>query len=106
MDKGKKIDWSWMATHMPAVVGMLKEERRRGGGQLIDECWKRGVRDGEPGWFYAHENSVSVGVPSPELLADPTLQEISRMFPGRALLMLNGRMCDATAPAGEGRHGT
>ena len=98
MDSTPKLDWNWMTKQMPRVVEMLRTQRRRGGGALIDECWRRGVVGAEPGWFYAHENGVSVGVPQPELLKDPTLAAISAMFPNRALLMLNGQMVDAPEP--------
>lgn len=81
---------------MPTVVAMLKAERARGGGDLINECWKRGVVEQEPGWFFAQEAGVSVGVPSTEFLQDPHQAAIAAMFPKRAVLMLRGAM---VAPA-------
>lgn len=85
-----RLDWSWMKAHMPRVVAALGEARRKGGGAVIDECWRKGVIQQQPGWFFARENGVSVGVPSVELLQDPTLAELQRLFPNSALLHLKG----------------
>lgn len=89
-----------MRQHMPQVVAMIGRERELGRSELVNECWRRGVLGDEPGWFFARENGVSVGVPSVELLQDPTLAELQRMFPGSALLMLQGNQvspAEATA---------
>ena len=93
MDRvAKKTDWTWMQHHMPGVVAMVKRERDGGRGAVVNECWRRGVVGHEPGWFYAAENGVTVGVPSVEFLKDPNQQALAAMFPKRALLMLNGAM--------------
>lgn len=86
MDKAK--DWNWMRSHMPRVVAMLKEKREAGQGAHINECWRRGVVGQEPGWFFAAEGAVSIGVPAGHLLADPALVELRKAFPGQALLLL------------------
>lgn len=101
MDLKNKANWKWMADHMPSVVALMREQRERGEGAVISECWRRGVLLQEPGFFYARENGVSVGVPSVELLRDATMGELLRQFPKAALLMLNGVMVGAQPPADE-----
>lgn len=98
MDKTRKESWLWMAQHMPRVVDTLKRERAKGRGDVINECWRRGVLLGEPGFFYARENSVAVGTPSVELLKDPTMKELLRMFPNAALLFLQGHQLTLSEP--------
>lgn len=89
MDK-MKLDWGWMQQHMPRVVAMLKRKREAGQGELINECWRRGVVALEPGWFFAAEGAVTLGVPAEGYLADPVLVEMRKAFPNQALLMLKG----------------
>jgi hypothetical protein len=83
-----KRSWAWMEEHMPTVVQQLKRKRAEGLGPHINECWRRGVLQLEPGWFYAGEGAVSIGVPAGHLLADPALVQLRKDFPGQALLML------------------
>lgn len=80
-----------MAHHMPRVVAMLKRRREAGEGALINECWRRGVLEQQPGWFFAAEGGVSVGVPADGLLADPTLLAMREEFGDPALLLLKGQ---------------
>lgn len=62
VEKGK-LSWGWMAQHMPGVVELIREHKAHQGALHVNECWRRGVLLGEPGWFYAREGSVSVGTP-------------------------------------------
>ncbi len=88
MDKKAKGSWAWMAEQMPGVVAKIKERRSAGQGAHLDLCWRRGVVALEPGWFYAYENGVSVGVPDPAMLADEALQLLLQNFPSMHVLML------------------
>lgn len=94
MDRVPKLDWSWMRRHMPRVVAMIEAARQRGDSALVNECWRRGVLNGEPGWFYARENGVSVGVPSKAFLVDPTQEAVLQQFPMAAILVLKERAVD------------
>lgn len=60
----EKQDWSWLPSKMPAVVAMVKEKREAYGNRHVDECWRRGVVDGEPGWFFAREGALAIGTPT------------------------------------------
>jgi hypothetical protein len=93
MDKRAKpkSSWAFMADHMPGVVARIKEARSKGEGGHIDTCWRRGVLDLEPGWFWAYEGGVSVGVPGPEMLADKNVQELLKHYPGLSILMLRDK---------------
>lgn len=57
----RKKSWSWLEEHMPRTVAMLREYRQLGEGDHIDECWRRGVLNLEPNWFYAREGGIAVG---------------------------------------------
>ena len=65
MDKTGKAQnkWSWLPHAMPGVARLIAERRKDLGTKHVDECWKRGVVNGEPGWFFAREGALAVGVP-------------------------------------------
>jgi hypothetical protein len=48
---------------MPGVSRLVREKRRVLGDAHVDECWRRGVLNLEPGWFFACEGPLTVGVP-------------------------------------------
>lgn len=81
-----------MVEHMPRVVAMLKEERRAGRGEHVDDCWRRGVIGAEPGAFWASEGTVSIGVPPAQQLVPPQVFALMQAFPGTAVLMLAGEI--------------
>ncbi|MEY2892668.1 MAG: hypothetical protein RJA98_2576 [Pseudomonadota bacterium] len=57
----KKGKFDWLPTQMPGVARLIKEARTTHGDAWVNECWKRGVIDREPGWFYAGEGALMVG---------------------------------------------
>lgn len=58
-----KKSWKWLPEHMPGVTQLVKEKRKTLGNEHVNECWKRGVLEGEPGWFFAREGTLAVGTP-------------------------------------------
>ena len=66
MDK-KGNRWSWLPEFMPGVARLLAERRRLHGDAFVNDCWRRGVVEREPGWFFAREGAIAVGVPWPEI---------------------------------------
>lgn len=90
-----KTSWAFMVDHMPHVVARIKEARAKGEGAHIDLCWRRGVVELQPGWFWAYEAGVSVGVPGLDMLSDATVQKTLEQFPGLSILML-GNKADGT----------
>jgi hypothetical protein len=83
-----KQSWAFMAERMPKTVALIKEARLRGDGPHLDLCWRRGVQGLEPGWFWAYEAGVSVGLPSVDMLASPAMQSLLATQPGANVLML------------------
>lgn len=79
MDKETKQSFGWLPAQMPRVAAMMKTRRAKDGDAHVNECWRRGVVAGEPGWFFAIEGGLAVGVPAanwdwkkwPELAALP-----------------------------------
>jgi hypothetical protein len=63
MDKKEKppARWDWLPAQMPGVVALMADKRRELGAAWVNECWRRGVLAGEPGWFFASEGSLMVG---------------------------------------------
>lgn len=59
MDKGRRFDW--LPKEMPGVTRLIADRRKEVGAQWVSECWRRGVVQGEPGWFYAAEQGLAVG---------------------------------------------
>lgn len=54
--------WAWLPEHMPQVARLIDERRALHGDAWVNECWRRGVLRMEPGFFFAMEGPVSVGV--------------------------------------------
>lgn len=64
MDNGKKSGrWDWLPAAMPGVARQMAEHRRKMGEAHVRECWRRGVLQLEPGWFFAREGPLTVGTP-------------------------------------------
>lgn len=64
MDKGKAGSrWGWLPEAMPGVARLMAERRRTMGNEHVAECWRRGVVQREPGWFFAREGALAVGTP-------------------------------------------
>lgn len=82
--KRKRFDW--LPVEMPGVVRLVAEQRRLHGDAWVNECWKRGVVDGEPGWFWAGEGALMVGT----MFDDPLIQQFAsgRITRSQALLVL------------------
>lgn len=82
----KARNWAWLPEHMPGVQRLMREKRRELGDAWVNECWKRGVVQREPGWFFASEGTLSVGVleDHPAMIALAT----ARITSTQAFLML------------------
>ncbi|MFK5283646.1 hypothetical protein ACI3PL_29135 [Lacticaseibacillus paracasei] len=63
MDKKKENSWGWLPAHMPGVAKLLAEKKRELGSDHVNTCWANGVVQGQPGWFFAREGPLAVGVP-------------------------------------------
>jgi hypothetical protein len=63
--EGRRVDWKWLPVAMPGVARLMANKRRELGDAHVNLCWKRGVLDLEPGWFFAREGALSVGAPFP-----------------------------------------
>ena len=90
MDSGAKRDWSWLPQQMPGVAKLIAEKRRALGAEWVNTCWRAGVIDGKPGWFYAAEGALAVGTPWPD---DPVIAELlaARITATQALLVIRPR---------------
>lgn len=88
MDKGesKANRWAWLPAAMPGVAKLMAEKRAELGAAHVAECWKRGVLQLEPGWFFAREGALCVGVPWDDpVLTNFAAAQVTRT---QALLML------------------
>lgn len=70
MDKEHRKDWSWLPAQMPRVSALIKTKRAEWGDAHVNLCWRRGVVELQPGWFFAREGALAVGTPwdDPELV--------------------------------------
>lgn len=48
---------------MPGVARLMLERRKTQGDAHVNTCWRRGVIEGQPGWFFAREGALAVGTP-------------------------------------------
>lgn len=55
--------WSWLPAMMPGVSALMAEKRRQYGAPHVALCWKKGVIERQPGWFFAREGAIAVGTP-------------------------------------------
>lgn len=86
-EEPKKNRWDWLPEFMPGVVAVLADKRAEVGADWVNTCWKHGVVDREPGWFFAAQGALTVGVPAnAELLAD--YYAMQAKFPDTALVIL------------------
>lgn len=66
MDKQKSNGrFDWLPAAMPGVARLMRDKRREHGDAHVNLCWKRGVVELQPGWFYAREGALAVGAPFP-----------------------------------------
>lgn len=64
MDKVEKENrWGWLPAQMPGVTRLIREKRVQLGDAHVNECWRRGVLEREPGWFFAREGALAIGTP-------------------------------------------
>lgn len=63
MDSGEKRDWKWLPAQMPRLAKLLADKRKEVGPEWVNECWKRGVLQRQPGWFFGADGALAVGVP-------------------------------------------
>lgn len=61
--KEKKLSWSWLPAFMPKVAALIQERRAKDGADWVAHCWRESVVLGKPGFFWAAEGAVAIGVP-------------------------------------------
>jgi hypothetical protein len=66
MDKARDR-WAWLPQHMPKVATLMAAKRQELGSAHVAQCWHQAVNCAEPGWFYARQGALSVGVPWPAI---------------------------------------
>lgn len=78
--------WAWLPAAMPGVQRLITEKRKKHGHAHVGECWRRGVVELEPGWFFAREGALAVGTP----WAEPELANFAalRVTATQALLII------------------
>ena len=88
--KAEKRDWSWLPQQMPGVARLIAEKRASMGVDWVNTCWRRGVTEGQPGWFYAAEGALAVGTPWP---GDPVIADLlaARITSTQALLVIRSQ---------------
>lgn len=65
--KERENRWGWLPVAMPGVARLMAEKRRLLGDAHVNECWRRGVLEQQPGWFFARERALAVGTPWPDI---------------------------------------
>jgi hypothetical protein len=55
--------FAWVKDTMPGVAKLIVEKRALWGDAHVNECWRRGVVERQPGWFFAREGAVALGTP-------------------------------------------
>lgn len=85
MDKGKT--WGWLPAQMPGVAKLMAEKKAQLGSDWVAMCWRRGVVEQQPGWFFAREGALAVGTPWAD---DPVIAEYvaARLPTGAAMVVL------------------
>lgn len=91
-EKRQANRWAWLPEAMPGVTRLMADKRRELGAEHVATCWRRGVIEREPGWFFAREGALAVGTPwdDPVLVNFAALEVTST----QALLILRTRGTD------------
>lgn len=55
--------FDWLRDAMPGLATLMRRRRSEMGDAHVNECWRRGVVGGEPGWFFAREGPIALGTP-------------------------------------------
>lgn len=84
-------DWAWLPARMPRVADMIRRKRAEVGPEHLNECWRRGVVEREPRWFFAWEAGLGVGTPWPEMLQALDDCDPAGGFKDRALCAIRPR---------------
>ena len=79
--------WGWLPQYMPGVSRLMAEKRKTLGVEHVALCWRRGVVEQQPGWFYAAEGALAVGTPWAD---DPVITQylMARITPTQVILVL------------------
>lgn len=88
MDKKQEANrWGWLPQQMPGVARLMKEKRTQLGNDHVALCWRRGVVEQQPGWFFASEGALAVGTPWAD---DPVIAQYvaARITPTQVLLVM------------------
>lgn len=64
---GEPGRWAWLPALMPGVQRLMLDKRRELGDAHVNLCWRRGVVEQQPGWFFAREGALAVGTPWPDI---------------------------------------
>lgn len=72
--KGQGSRFAWLAEAMPKLPTRIRELRAQYGDAHVNDCWKRGVVQAEPGWFFARQGVVAIGAP---FVGDPALSDFA-----------------------------
>jgi hypothetical protein len=75
----RKNRFAWVADALPKLPPRIRELRQRHGDAHINECWKRGVVMGEPGWFFARQGVAAIGAP---FTGDPAIEHFAAQHVG------------------------
>jgi hypothetical protein len=69
MEENRVKRFDWLPSQMPGVARLVREKRAEFGDEHVNRCWRRGVLEGQPGWFFAREATLAVGTPwdTPEM---------------------------------------
>ena len=92
MDKRKEQTFDWLKAQMPGVAAQVADKRVKLGDAWVNECWRRGVREGEQGWFYAREGAIAVGM----AWGDPLYFETLNVSKTQSLLMIRDKDADGS----------
>lgn len=91
----KKRDWSWLPAQMPGVARQIAEKRKQLGDAHVNACWRLGVVECRPGYFFAREGALAIGTPWAD---DPLLANFAaaNVTSTQSLLVLRTIPIDAT----------
>ena len=92
-------NWGWLPEHMPGVAKLLATRRAELGAEWVATCWRRGVVAAEPGWFFAAEGALTVGVPVDDQMLGLWHQQRARHPDARLLDLRQPEQATQAVPA-------
>lgn len=87
MSESKPNKWAWLPVMVPGVVDLMAARRQEVGADWVRYCWQQGVAEAKPGYFWAAQGPIAIGVPG-DLEMVKLFRDVQAKHPLSAVVIL------------------